>query len=145
MNTDDTPTVEHPVQPPVPAPEVPVTPPSPVEPTPSPEIPQAPDMPAPEPAPTPDIPPPTPTPAPQPVGTSFKAVLARGLEKIRFRKRAKLEKIVALARERGSITNDDVEKLVRVSDSTASRYLRELVATGRLRRSGSTSQTTYSI
>src|SRR5262249_11720339 len=60
------------------------------------------------------------------------------LEKIRFNKRAKLDKIVQLAAKKGRIRNDDVEKLLRVSDSTAQRYLKQLVQEGRLtaRRKG---------
>lgn len=53
-------------------------------------------------------------------------------EKIRFNKRRKLDKIVALAKEKGRIKNDDVEKLLRVSDSTAARYLKQLVLEARL-------------
>ena len=55
---------------------------------------------------------------------------------VRARKAERLEKIVALAKEKGSITNDDVEKLLKVSDATATNYLRELVKAGRLKRSG---------
>ena len=82
----------------------------------------------------PVVPPPA-TPVPQQApATSPKSFLARAIEAIQFRKRAKLEKIVALASARGSITNDDVEKLVRVSHATATRYLVQLVAEGRLER-----------
>lgn len=69
------------------------------------------------------------------IGTS-KSFLAKALEKIQFRKRAKLEKVMKLAGEKKSITNDDVEKLLHVSDATATRYLAELVRQGRLRRIG---------
>jgi len=74
-----------------------------------------------------------PTPAPAPASI-VSPVLKMGLEKIRFRKRAKLEKIIALAREKHSITNDDVQLAVQVSDATATRYLSQLVHEGRLRR-----------
>jgi hypothetical protein len=68
-------------------------------------------------------------------------MFARFLEVITGRKRKRLEKIVALAQARGqttdnTITNDDVEKLLRVSHATAYRYLRELVERGKLRKIG---------
>ncbi len=84
-----------------------------------------------------------PTPTPAAVSTTVSSVLKLGLEKIRFRKRAKLEKIVALAREKGSITNDDVQLAVQVSDSTATRYLTQLILAGRLRRSGPAERPKY--
>lgn len=65
------------------------------------------------------------------------------LEKLRFKKRAKLDKVVALASKKRSIKNDDVEKLLRVSDSTAQRYLNQLMKEGKLRRVGSPKQPTY--
>jgi predicted HTH transcriptional regulator len=37
---------------------------------------------------------------------------------------------------KGPVTNDDVQKLLRVSHATAARYLRALVASGALRREG---------
>ena len=74
-----------------------------------------------------------------------KSFLQRALEVIRFRKRAKLEKIVQFATKHGSVTNDQVEKLLHVSDSTATRYLAELVRNGRLKRSGSASHTVYQV
>jgi DeoR/GlpR family transcriptional regulator of sugar metabolism len=52
------------------------------------------------------------------------------------RKQARLEKVVVLAAEKRVVTNDDVQKLLRVSDATATRYLNELVRQGRLKRSG---------
>lgn len=55
---------------------------------------------------------------------------------VQAKKRARLEKIVALAVDMRVISNDDVEKLLKVSDATATRYLSELVKSGRLKRSG---------
>lgn len=70
-------------------------------------------------------------------------LLQKAKEKIQFRKRAKLEKIMALAQNKATanagqakISNNDVEKLLRVSDATATRYLAELVKQGRLRLMG---------
>lgn len=62
--------------------------------------------------------------------------LQASVEKARAKKRERLEKIVALAMHKGSITNNDVELLVHVTDATATRYLLELVKAGRLKRIG---------
>lgn len=92
-------------------------------------------------------PPPTPAPAPQPVvviqQANPRSFLAKALEKIQFRKRAKLEKIVRLALEKKSITNDQVEKLLHISDSTAERYLGQLVKEEKLQKIGKTSTARY--
>ena len=72
-----------------------------------------------------------------------RSFLAKALESIQFRKRAKLEKIIKLATEKGSIKNDQVEKLLRVTDATATRYLSQLVKDGRLRRIGHQAQPQY--
>ena len=40
--------------------------------------------------------------------------------------------------EKGKITNDEVEKLLRVSDATATRYLDALEKEGRVRQEGKT-------
>lgn len=71
-----------------------------------------------------------------PIVPSPKSFLSKALEAIQFRKKAKLEKIMKLAQERRSITNDQVEKLLHVSDATATRYLSELVKQRRLKQSG---------
>lgn len=101
-----------------------------------------PDIPAPPPIPEP----PTPqTPASQ-IQTAFPTLgilLANAREKFQTRKRKKLERIVALANARKTITNNDVEKLLRVSDATATRYLAQLVRTGRLRRVGHPARSHY--
>lgn len=55
---------------------------------------------------------------------------------VRARKAGRLEKIMALARERKVITNDDVQKLLTVTDTTATNYLNELVKAARLKRTG---------
>lgn len=91
--------------------------------------------------------PPTPAPTPQtsssapsspppfvPPGIGERRAAA--LEKRSVKKRARLEKIVALARERGKITNNDVQILLGVSHATATRYLVELARTGRITRVG---------
>lgn len=73
---------------------------------------------------------------PPPADNTVRSLLAKAMAKIQFRKQAKLEKVMVLARERGQITNDSVQKLLRVSDATASRYLAQLVKSGRLRQAG---------
>ena len=83
-------------------------------------------------------------------------LLIKAREKIQFRKRAKLEKIMAAASSKASqagsgessragITNDEVQKLLRVSDKTAERYLGQLVKQGRLRRAGPANHSFYQV
>jgi hypothetical protein len=63
---------------------------------------------------------------------------AKALRAIQFRKRKRIDKILTLFNKKQSITNDDVEKLLHVSDATATRYLKTLVTEGKLRRIGHT-------
>lgn len=87
--------------------------------------------------------PPQATQEPQPNQPSPKSFLAKALESIQFRKKAKLEKIMKLANEKKSITNDQVQKLLRISDATATRYLSELVRQNKLKRTGITTNIRY--
>lgn len=64
----------------------------------------------------------------------IKNLLLKAKEKIQFRKKVKLEKIVKFVQEQGNITNDQTQKLLRCGDATATRYLSELVKQGRLKR-----------
>jgi len=57
---------------------------------------------------------------------------------IQFRKRKKLNKIMSLFLEKSKITNDEVEKLLHVSDATATRYLSQLEKEGKIVQSGKT-------
>jgi hypothetical protein len=75
--------------------------------------------------------------------SSLTGLLQKALAKIQFRKRKKLDKILELARQKGKITNDDVQKLLGTSDATATRYLAQLVREARLRRSGNTAGVVY--
>lgn len=96
--------------------------------------------------PTPVVP--TPVIVPSPPSTSSgqaKSFLAKALEAIQFRKRKKLEKIMKFVNEKGSATNDQIEKLLHVSDATANRYLSQLTREHRLRREGHTSGTVYKL
>jgi predicted HTH transcriptional regulator len=61
----------------------------------------------------------------QPEPSRLRQLWQRFLEKIRERKTKRLEKILQLASKKGEITNDDVEKLLHISDAIATRYLSE--------------------
>jgi hypothetical protein len=152
----ETPTIETPIEPPTALPIIPTEPtpaiiletPTKVEETPAPSIPEVSSI-----TPTVSAEPATPPPInsadrlageerPTPIN-NLKTFLSKALEKIRFRKNAKLEKIIKFTLEKGQITNDQTQKILRVSDATASRYLSELVKQGRLKRVGQTSASRY--
>ena len=54
------------------------------------------------------------------------------------RKRIKLEKILEYVHARNHVTNDEVEKLLHVSDATATRYLSQLEREGKIKQIGKT-------
>lgn len=64
------------------------------------------------------------------------AIKARAV--IQSRKRKKLEKIMEVVNAKGKITNDQVEKLLHVSDATATRYLTQLEKEGKVKQEGKT-------
>ncbi len=64
--------------------------------------------------------------------------LAAANAKIQATKQKRLDKIMSRLSEKGKITNDEVEKLLRVSDATATRYLDTLEKEGRVRQEGKT-------
>src|SRR3989344_3180944 len=101
------------VEPPSPA----VEPPPPIETPPAPAIPE------------PVIAPPIPLP-------DISARQAKGRVTQTRKTLERLEKILAFAKTRKQITNDDIQKLLRVSYATATRYLARLVKEGKLRREG---------
>lgn len=68
--------------------------------------------------------------------TPDKAKKARAA--IQSKKREKLDRILAEVAARGSISNNEVETLLGVSDATASRYLVALQGEGSLKRIGNT-------
>jgi len=79
----------------------------------------------------------------KPVSVNSKSSLARQLliaarNAIQFRKRKKLDKIMALFLQHSKITNDEVEKFLHVSDATATRYLSQLEKEGKIKQSGKT-------
>ena len=57
---------------------------------------------------------------------------------IQDRKRKKRDKIMQALNTRNKITNDEVEKLLHVSDATATRYLSALEKEGKIRQVGRT-------
>ena len=57
----------------------------------------------------------------------------------------KVDKIMEFVRERKTIRNDDIEKLLHVSDSTVQRYLGTLVKQGKLRNLGNRGSTHYEL
>jgi len=64
--------------------------------------------------------------------------LAMAKATIRGRKEKKLEKIMELVAKKGTVTNNEVEKLLHVSDATATRYLGELTKQGKIVRTNAT-------
>lgn len=76
---------------------------------------------------------------------SAKYFLTKALEAIQFRKRAKLEKIIKFITAKGSAGNDQIEKLLHISNATATRYLSQLVREGRLKKIGIGSETRYTL
>ncbi|MEI7463135.1 MAG: hypothetical protein WCK03_01920 [Candidatus Taylorbacteria bacterium] len=63
-------------------------------------------------------------------------LLIKAQAKIQFNKQKKLDNLVQFAQKKRIITNSDAQKLLRVSDRTATRYLVKLVQQGRLTRTG---------
>ncbi|MCK4386882.1 MAG: winged helix-turn-helix domain-containing protein [Candidatus Pacebacteria bacterium] len=61
----------------------------------------------------------------------------------RKRKQENKEKILEFLQNNQKITNNDVEKLCGVSDSTAERYLNELEKEGKIRQIGTVGHTVY--
>jgi predicted HTH transcriptional regulator len=78
---------------------------------------------------------------PPPVFTADDRIRAR--EKKRQIKKEKLEEILKYVEEKGEISNDEVEKIIEVSDTTAAKYLKELVRDGKLEKIGRGWQTRY--
>lgn len=141
---------------------------APIEPSPAPEsvqLPPTPTEPTPEPVSAPSTgsgqassPQAIPTPTPGPVSESqpqvstppviqtslARELLVKAREVIQFRKRKKLEKIMSLFLKQASITNDDVEKLLHVSDATATRYLDQLEREGRIKKENAGKYLSYS-
>lgn len=59
------------------------------------------------------------------------------------RRRANLDKIMELAKANPRLTNNDVQKVLKVSDATATRYLQYLEDLGKLVQMGERGQQVY--
>jgi predicted HTH transcriptional regulator len=64
---------------------------------------------------------------------------------IEIKKAEKKERIVAYIIDNGDITNNEVEKLVDVADSTATLYLQELEDEGKTKQKGAGRGTNYTL
>lgn len=109
--------------------------------------PAAPIPPVPQPQ-SPAQPPQTPQPVPQSTQNIDQTALIHNLQtkaraKIQEHRQKKLEKVIEDAQQHQTVTNDEVQKLTRVSDATATRYLVDLVKQGRLVREGSPRHAKY--
>ena len=69
---------------------------------------------------------------------SSRDLLVKARATIQDRKRKKLDKIMEALNAKGKITNDEVEKLLHVSDATATRYLSALEKEGKIQQVGKT-------
>ena len=143
-SAEPTPPVE-PATAPEPAPSEPVE--AALAETPTAQIPESePLPPEPEPiAPAPEPPqaatsaPATPASTSSPQAThSARNLLVKARATIQDRKHKKLEKILEALTVKGKITNDEVEKLLHVSDATATRYLSALEKEGKIQQVGKT-------
>ena len=89
-----------------------------------------------------DKPTPEPPSAAAPVQTGIvhavREVLVKARLAIQDRKRKKRDKIMLALTTKNKITNDEVEKLLHVSDATATRYLSVLEKEGKIAQVGKT-------
>ena len=69
---------------------------------------------------------------------SARDLLVKARATIQDRKARKLEKILEALNAKGNITNDEVEKLLHISDATATRYLSALEKQGKITQVGKT-------
>lgn len=70
----------------------------------------------------------------------LKLLLTKANLTIKLRKQKKLLKVMTLFAKKSHITNDDVEKLLHVSDATALRYLSQLKKENKITQIGKTRQ-----
>lgn len=96
-----------------------------------------------------ETPEPVPALEPQVIASTFpisqaREFLIKAREMIQFRKRKKLEKIMGLFLQKQTIANDDVQKLLYVSDATATRYLDHLERKGRIKKENAGKYLVYS-
>jgi len=70
-------------------------------------------------------------------------LLIKAQESIQFRKRKKLDKIMSMFETKFKITNDEVEKILHVSDATATRYLTILKQENKIKQEGKTGKAVF--
>ena len=70
-------------------------------------------------------------------------LLAQGRAKVQEKKQKKLDKIMELLNTKDKVSNADVEKLLRVSDATVTRYLSALQKEGKIRKVGKTGRSVF--
>jgi hypothetical protein len=70
-------------------------------------------------------------------------LLIKAQESIQFRKRKKLDKIMSMFDTKSKITNDEVEKLLHVSDATTTRYLTILKQENKIKQEGKTGKAVF--
>ncbi|KKW14521.1 MAG: Signal recognition particle receptor FtsY [Parcubacteria group bacterium GW2011_GWA2_50_10b] len=97
------------------------------------------------------VPQPEPISAPEPqviapvsLVSRARELLVKARETIQFRKRKKLDKIMSIFLKQSTIANDDVQKLLYVSDATATRYLDQLEREGRIKKENAGKYLSYS-
>ena len=73
----------------------------------------------------------------------IRALLAKAQAKIQFNKQKKLDKIILFAQKKKTVANEDIQKLLRISSATATRYLVKLVQQGHLARVGNPRDARY--
>jgi len=65
------------------------------------------------------------------------------IQKQKTEKKDNLEKIIKFVKEKGKISNNDVERICKVSNTSAWRYLEELEKQGEIKQVGNTGKHTY--
>jgi len=75
--------------------------------------------------------------------SSLRRLLVKAQESIQFRKRKKLDKIMSMFETKSKITNDEVEKILHVSDATATRYLTILKQENKIKQEGKTGKSVF--
>lgn len=77
--------------------------------------------------------------------TKLKAMREEAHEATQARNKKRKNRIIELAKKQGKITNDDVEDMFCISNSTAWRYLEELEKEGNLVQKGEGRTTHYTL
>ncbi|MFA6027244.1 MAG: hypothetical protein WC727_12480 [Ignavibacteriaceae bacterium] len=98
---------------------------------------------APEPEPIKSEPVSVPTPVIIPPKNSIRELLDKAKNAIQFRKRKKLDKVMAMFLKKSKVTNDEVEKFLHISDATATRYLSQLEKEGKIKQTGKTGHSVF--